>query len=160
MFVQVTAPPGATISHTHEALRQIREYLLNDEKQAVKSVFTISGFNCSGRGQNSGLAFVSLKDWAERSGDKNKVQTLATRVMHHFSAYRDAQIIAVAPPAVTELGNATGFDFELQDRGGLGHAKLIEARNQFLGLASKSKKLVGVRPNGLSDEPQYKIDID
>src|SRR3546814_3212990 len=62
--------------------------------------------------------------------------------------------------AVTELGNATGFDFELQDRGGLGHAKLIEARNQFLGLASKSKKLVGVRPNGLSDEPQYKIDID
>src|SRR3546814_3132379 len=80
--------------------------------------------------------------------------------MHHFSAYRDAQIIAVAPPAVTELGNATGFDFELQDRGGLGHAKLIEARNQFLGLASKSKKLVGVRPNGLSDEPQYKIDID
>src|SRR3546814_625542 len=101
MFVQVTAPPGATISHTDEALRQIREYLLNDEKQAVKSVFTISGFNFSGRGQNSGLAFVSLKDWAERSGDKNKVQTLATRVMHHFSAYRDAQIIAVAPPAVT-----------------------------------------------------------
>src|SRR3546814_19590305 len=72
MFVQVTAPPGATISHTDEALRQIREYLLNDEKQAVKSVFTISGFNFSGRGQNSGLAFVSLKDWAERSGDKNK----------------------------------------------------------------------------------------
>src|SRR3546814_3500630 len=80
--------------------------------------------------------------------------------MHHFSAYRDAQIIAVAPPAVTHLDNATGFDFELQDRGGLGQAKLIEARNQFLGLASKSKKLVGVRPNGLSDEPQYKIDND
>src|SRR3546814_18198967 len=108
MFVQVTAPPGSTISHTDEALRQILEYLLNDEKQAVKSVVTVSGFNFSGRGQNSGLAFVSLKDWAERSGDKNKVQTLATRVMHHFSAYRDAQIIAVAPPAVTELGNATG----------------------------------------------------
>src|SRR3546814_6713691 len=105
---------------------------------------------------------MRISDWSSDvcSSDLNKVQTLATRVMHHFSAYRDAQIIAVAPPAVTKLGNATGFDFELQDRGGLGHAKLIEARNQFLGLASKSKKLVGVRPNGLSDEPQYKIAID
>ncbi|HET8881023.1 MAG TPA: efflux RND transporter permease subunit [Solimonas sp.] len=160
MFVQVTAPPGATISRTNDALRQVREYLLAEEKEAVNSVFTISGFNFSGRGQNSGMAFVSLKDWAERSGKRNKVQTLARRVMQHFSSYRDAQIIAVAPPAVTELGNATGFDFELQDRAGLGHDKLMAARNQFLGLAAQSKKLVGVRPNGLSDEPQYKVDID
>lgn len=160
MFIQVTAPPGATSIRTEQALTQVRDYLLNDEKDAVNSVFTINGFNFSGRGQNSGLAFVSLKDWAERSGKKNRVQTLAGRVMAHFASYRDAQIFAVAPPAVTELGNATGFDFALQDRGGLGHARLIEARNQFLGLASQSKLLTAVRPNGLSDEPQYKIDID
>ncbi|MFT4046181.1 MAG: efflux RND transporter permease subunit [Solimonas sp.] len=160
MFVQVTAPPGATSVRTDRALALVRDYLLNDEKDVVESVFSISGFNFSGRGQNSGMAFVSLKDWAERPGAGNRVQAIAGRVMAHFAGYRDAQIFAVAPPAVTELGNATGFDFALQDRGGLGHARLMEARNQLLGMAAQSKLLVATRPNGLSDEPQYKVDVD
>jgi len=160
MFVLVSAPPGATSARTDEALAQVREYLLNEEKDVVESVFSISGFSFSGRGQNSGMAFVRLKDWAHRPGKQNRVEAVAGRFMGHFAGYRDAMIFAVVPPAVTELGNATGFDFALQDRGGIGHEALMQARNQLLGMAAQSKVLVGTRPNGLSDEPQYKIDID
>ncbi|WP_020648114.1 efflux RND transporter permease subunit [Solimonas variicoloris] len=160
MFIQVTAPPGATNTRTDAALAQVRDYLLNEEKAVVNSVFTVSGFNFSGRGQNSGMAFVMLKDWAERPGAQNRVQAIAGRVMGRFAGYKDAMIFAIAPPAVVELGNATGFDFALQDRGGLGHAKLMEARNQLLGMAAQNPLLIATRPNGLSDEPQYKVDID
>ncbi|WP_028008482.1 efflux RND transporter permease subunit [Solimonas flava] len=160
MFIQVTAPPGATNTRTDAALAQVRDYLLNEEKAVVNSVFTVSGFNFSGRGQNSGMAFVMLKDWAERPGAQNRVQAIAGRVMGRFAGYKDAMIFAIAPPAVVELGNATGFDFALQDRAGLGHARLMEARNQLLGMAAQNPLLVATRPNGLSDEPQYKVDID
>jgi multidrug efflux pump len=160
MFIQVTAPPGATAARTEAALDQVREYLLSEEKDAVHSVFTVNGFSFSGRGQSSGMAFVSLRDWAERPGQKNRVQNIANRVTAHFAPYRDAMIFAVAPPAVIELGNATGFDVVLQDRSGLGHEQLLAARGQLLGMAAQSPVLKAVRPNGLADEPQYKIEID
>jgi len=160
MFIQVTTPPGATSPRTDEALAQVRDYLLKDEGHMVNSVFTVSGFNFSGRGQNSGLAFVNLKDWSERKGAQNTAQALAGRTFMHFIGYKDAMIFGFAPPAVLELGNATGFDVQLQDRANLGHEALIAARNQFMGLASQSAILTAVRPNGLSDEAQYKVDID
>jgi multidrug efflux pump len=126
----------------------------------VDGVFTVTGFSFGGRGQSSGLAFIHLKDWSERPGAQNRVQAIAGRAMGYFSTIKDAMAFAFAPPAVLELGNATGFDFELLDRGGVGHEKLMEARNQLLGLAAKDPTLMAVRPNGLDDEPQYRFAID
>ena len=159
LFAQVQAPPGTTAERTQLVIDRMREYLLKDESAAVSSVFTVNGFNFAGRGQSSGLAFIMLKPWGERDAD-NSVFALAARAQAHFSTFRDAMVFAFAPPAVMELGNATGFDVYLQDRAGIGHEKLMAARNQFLGMAAQSKILAGVRPNGMNDEPQYKLVID
>jgi hydrophobe/amphiphile efflux-1 (HAE1) family protein len=160
LFVQVNTPPGATVNRTEAVLDDVRNYFLKDEKASVEGVFTVAGFSFGGRGQSSGLAFVRLKDWSLRPGKQNRVQAIAARAMKHFAGIQDAMAFAFAPPAVIELGNATGFDFELLDRGNLGHDKLMAARNQLLGMAGKETSLIGVRPNGLNDEPQYKFDID
>jgi multidrug efflux pump len=160
MFVQVTTPPGATVDRTQAILTQVREYFQQDEKQAVDHVFTVTGFSFGGRGQSSGLAFVDLKPWSQRPGPQNRAQAIAGRAMKHFMGYQDAMAFAFVPPAVLELGNATGFDLELLDRGNVGHAALMAARNQFLGMAAQDHRLVAVRPNGLDDEPQYRFDID
>ncbi len=160
MFVQVQTPPGATSVRTDAVLEQVQKYLLGDEKDSVESAFTVSGFGFNGRDQNAGLAFVKLKDWSLRSAPERKVQALASRVMRHFAVTKDAMVFAFAPPAVLELGNANGFDLELQDRAGIGHDKLMAARNQFLGLAAQSPVLTAVRPNGLEDAPQYRLLID
>ncbi|SDU00953.1 multidrug efflux pump [Verrucomicrobium sp. GAS474] len=160
LFVQVTTPPGATLDRTSAILSQIRDYFLTEEKEAVYSVYTVAGFSFGGRGQSSGLGFIKLNPWEDRPGAKNRVQAIAARASKHFAQYKDAMAFAFAPPAALELGNATGFDLQLLDLGGAGHEALMNARNQFLGMASKSPLLVGVRPNGLNDEPQYKIQID
>jgi len=160
MFCQITTPPGSTMQETQKVLDKIRDYFLKDEAKNVEGLFTVAGFSFGGRGQNSGLAFVRLKTWDERPGEQNRVQAIAKRALMHFMQYREAMAFAFAPPAVFELGNATGFDFELIDQAGVGHDKLMEARNQLLGMASQNPQLVGVRPNGLNDEPQYHIKID
>ena len=162
LFVLVTTPPGATVTRTEAVLDDVRHYFLTDEKDSVDGVFTVAGFSFAGRGQSSGLAFVRLKDWSVRSGAEHRVQAIAARAMRHFATIQDAMALAFAftPPAVLELGNATGFDFELLDRGGLGHTALMNARNQLLGMAAKEPTLMAVRPNGLNDEPEYKFDID
>ena len=160
MFVQVTCPVGATIDRTSAVLDQIREYFTTKEKANVQGVFTVVGFNFGGRGQSSGLAFVRLKPWSERPGTQNRVQAIAGRAMSYFGTIKDAMAFAFAPPSVIELGNATGFDFELLDRGNVGHLKLMEARNKLLALAGKDPALYAVRPNGLNDEPQFRFDID
>jgi multidrug efflux pump len=157
IFAQVQTPPGSTAERTQGTLDKMREFLLTDP--GVKSVFSVNGFNFAGRGQSSGLAFVLLKPWEERDSS-NSVFEVAKRAQQHFFGFRDAMSFAVVPPAVLELGNATGFDVYLQDQAGLGHEKLMQARNQLLGLASQSKVLAGVRPNGLTDEPQYQLIID
>jgi multidrug efflux pump len=126
----------------------------------VEGVFTVTGFSFGGHGQSSGLVFIRLKDWAVRPGAKNRVQAIAARAMAHFGTIKDAMAFAFAPPAVFELGNASGFDFELLDRANLGHDKLMAARNQLLGMAAQDPSLFAVRPNGLNDEPQYRLDID
>jgi multidrug efflux pump len=159
IFAQVQTPPGSTAERTQTVLDNMRSYLLKDEAGAVNSVFTVNGFNFAGRGQSSGLAFIMLKPWEARDAS-NSVFELAKRAQMHFFGFRDAMTFAVVPPAVLELGNATGFDLYLQDQGGVGHDKLMEARNQMLGMASQSKILAGVRPNGLNDEPQYQLVID
>ncbi|WP_268797713.1 efflux RND transporter permease subunit [Pseudomonas huanghezhanensis] len=159
IFAQVQTPPGSSAERTQAVLDEARSYLLDKESSAVQSVFTVNGFNFAGRGQSSGLAFILLKPWGDRNDD-NSVFALAKRAQAQFFTFRDALSFAVVPPSVLELGNATGFDLYLQDQGGVGHAKLMEARNQLLGMAAQSKVLAGVRPNGLNDEPQYQLVID
>ncbi|NBF06860.1 efflux RND transporter permease subunit [Pseudomonas sp. Fl5BN2] len=159
LFAQVQTPAGSSAERTQVVVDEMRAYLLDKEKDTVASVFTVNGFNFAGRGQSSGMAFIMLKPWGERSAE-NSVFNLANRAQQHFFSFRDAMVFAFAPPAVLELGNATGFDVFLQDRAGIGHDKLMAARNQFLGMAAQSKVLSQVRPNGLSDEPQYQLSID
>ena len=160
MVVDVRTPPGATSVRTDQALASLRDYLLTEEQDAVASVFGIRGFSFGGRGQNAGIAFVMLKDWDERTDERNHVQAIAGRINARFADYKDGTIFAFPPPPIVELGNATGFDVVLQDRAGLGHATFMEVRNQLLDLAWKSPMLMAVRPNSLDDEPQYKVDIN
>ncbi|MEG1077420.1 MAG: efflux RND transporter permease subunit, partial [Pseudomonas sp.] len=159
LFAQVQTPAGSSAERTQVVIDEMRSYLLDKESDTVASVFTVNGFNFAGRGQSSGMAFIMLKPWDERSAENN-VFNLANRAQQHFFTFRDAMVFAFAPPAVLELGNATGFDVFLQDRAGVGHDKLMEARNQFLGMAAQSKILSAVRPNGLNDEPQYQLTVD
>ncbi|MDL4617489.1 efflux RND transporter permease AcrB [Citrobacter amalonaticus] len=154
-------PAGATQERTQKVLDEMTDYFLTKEKNNVESVFAVNGFGFAGRGQNTGIAFVSLKDWADRPGEENKVEAITQRASAAFSQIKDAMVFAFNLPAIVELGTATGFDFQLIDQAGLGHDKLTQARNQLFGEVAKHPDLlVGVRPNGLEDTPQFKIDID
>ena len=160
MYIQAMLPAGSTLEQTKQVLDQVRSHFLEDEKAAVEAMFTVAGRGFSGAGQNVGLGFVKLKDWNLRPGSNLKIDALVKRAMAKFSQIRNARVFAFPPPAVLELGRAGGFDFELQDRAGLGHEALMAARNQMLGLAAKDPRLVRVRPSGLEDVTQYRIDVD
>ena len=160
LFCLVQLPAGANQDRTLAVLKQLEDHFLLTEKDAVESIFTVAGFSFAGNGQNTGLAFVKLRSWDKRQSPGLKVGAVAMRAMGAFSKIRDAMVFAFAPPAVLELGSATGFDFELQDRDGVGHAQLMAARNQLLGMAGKNPNLMAVRPNGQEDTPQFKIDVD
>ena len=157
---QVQLPAGAAEERTLKVLDTVRNYYVTEQKDAVASVFMVAGFDFAGRGQNTGVAFAKLRDWGLRTRPDLRVAAVAGKAMGAFSRIRDGMAFAFAPPAVIELGNAVGFDFQLQDRGGLGHAKLMEARNQLLGMAAQNPHLVAVRPNGFDDTPAFKIDVD
>ncbi|GAN64375.1 multidrug efflux pump acriflavin resistance protein AcrB/AcrD/AcrF [Acetobacter indonesiensis NRIC 0313] len=160
IFGQVTMPPNTPMEQTAAMNREITDYILKTEGNLVESVFAMNGFNFAGQGQNSGAFFIRLKDWKLRPAASQTSAAIANRIMMHFWFNPKAQIFAINPPAVLELGNATGFDLELEDRGHLGHEKLLAARNMVLGLASKDKRLMAVRPNGMEDASQYHLDID
>ncbi|EGC2885598.1 efflux RND transporter permease subunit [Salmonella enterica subsp. enterica serovar Give] len=160
-LTMIQLPSGATQERTQKVLDQVTHYYLNNEKANVESVFTVNGFSFSGQGQNSGMAFVSLKPWEERNGEENSVEAVIARATRAFSQIRDGLVFPFNMPAIVELGTATGFDFELIDQGGLGHDALTKARNQLLGMVAKYPDLlVRVRPNGLEDTPQFKLDVD
>jgi len=160
MIALVQGPAGSTTARTQKGLDLVRDHFLSDAGDAIRGVYTINGFSFAGTGQNTGIAFMPMKEWKDRPGAKNKAQAVVARAMGVFSSYKDGLIFAVIPPAVQELGNATGFDLQLVDEGGLGHEKLLAARNQLLGMASQNKSLVGVRPNALDDAPQLKVAVD
>jgi multidrug efflux pump len=161
MFTQVVMPTGATQERTLKTLAQVEQHFLSDnEKGAVEALFTVAGFSFAGSGQNMGLGFIKLRPWDERKGAQNSVKAVAGRAMAAFSKLRDGMAFAFVPPAVIELGTSNGFDLQLQDNAGLGHATLLAARSQFLGMAAKDPRLVGVRPNGQEDQPEYTLDID
>jgi len=161
MFTLVQLPAGSTLDETQDVLDKVRNYYDTQETDNIASVFTIAGFSFAGQGQNMGLAFVRLSDWEERSGDENTAQAVAGRAMgYFFTQLNEAQVFAIVPPAITELGNASGFDLMIQDSGNLGHDGLLEARNMLLGMAAQNDQVAGVRPNGQEDSPQLKININ
>jgi hydrophobe/amphiphile efflux-1 (HAE1) family protein len=160
LMSMVQLPPGATREQTDVVLDKVQRHFLEDQKEAVESCMTVAGYSMAGRGQNQGMSFIMLRDWKLRDRPDLKVKAVAGKAMQAFSGMRNAVAFAFPPPAVIELGNATGFDFMLQDRGGLGHEKLMAARRQVLELAAKDPRLVRVRPNGLDDVPEYRSDVD
>ena len=158
ILVNVQLPPGATQERTLEAMKQVEGFMLKQPE--VQSMVGVLGFSFSGQGQNAGIAFVTLKDWDERKDAGQSASALAGRAFGALSAVRDAFIFPLSPPAIPELGTGSGFSFRLQDRAGMGHDALVNARNQMLGMAMQSKVLTGLRPDGLEDAPQLQIDID
>jgi multidrug efflux pump len=158
IIVNVQLPPGATVNRTVEVMQQVEGFILKQPE--VQSMVGVLGFSFSGQGQNAGLAFVTLKDWDERKGAQHSAQALAGRAFGALMGVRDAFIFPLSPPPIPELGTSSGFAFRLQDRGGNGHAALLAARNQLLGLTGQSKIVSGVRPDGLEDASQLQIDID
>ena len=158
VLVNVQLPPGATIERTQAVIEKVENYILKQPE--VQSMVGVLGFSFAGQGQNAALAFVTLKPWDERDGQQHSAKAVAGRAFGALSGIRDAFIYPLSPPPIPELGNASGFTFRLQDRAGHGHAALLAARNQMLGLASKSKVLAQVRPNGLEDSPQLQLNID
>jgi multidrug efflux pump len=160
LYCMVQLPAGASSERTVNVLKQVQQYFDENEAKTVESVVTVAGISFAGRGQNMGLCFVKLKDWKLRQTPDLKAKAIAARASKGFAKIKDGMAFAIAPPAVVELGQANGFDFMLQDRGGLGHTKLMEARGQLLGMAMKNPKLVGMRPNGQDDSPQFKLDVD
>ena len=158
MLVNVQLPPGATRERTEDVMKQVEGFMLKQPE--VQSMVSVLGFSFSGQGQNAALAFITLKDWSERKGPESSAQGIAGRAFGALSGIRDAFIFPLSPPPIPELGASSGFSFRLQDRAGLGREALLNARNQMLGMASQSKVLTGVRPDGLEDAPQLRIDID
>lgn len=161
MVTLVQLPSGASLNETQAVLNKVSDYYDSEEGDNVESVFTIAGFSFSGQGQNMGLAFIRLSDWEGRVGEENTAQAIAGRAMGYFlTQINEAQVYAIVPPAITELGNASGFDLMIQDVGNIGHDGLTAARNQLLGMASQSDQVTGVRPNGQEDAPQLKVNIN
>ncbi len=158
MLVNVQLPPGATIDRTLDVMQQVEGFML--QQPEVQSMVSVLGFSFSGQGQNAALAFITLKDWAERHAPGSSADAIAGRAFGALSGIRDAFIFPLNPPPIPELGASSGFTFRLQDRAGLGRDALLAARNQLLYAASQSKVLTQVRPDGLEDAPQLQIDID
>ncbi|MGV8941362.1 MAG: efflux RND transporter permease subunit [Lysobacter sp.] len=160
LFSQILAPVGATQERTMKSMVKLENYFLENEKDTVESVFSVQGFSFGGTGQNNGMAFIKLKDWSERTSADQSATAIAGRAMAGLSGIQDAFAFAFAPPAIPELGTASGFAFYLKDNAGLGHEALVAARNQLLGAAAQSPALANVRPNGQEDSPQLRLDID
>jgi HAE1 family hydrophobic/amphiphilic exporter-1 len=160
LLAQIMLPTGSTLEQTKVIVNEVQRHFQEKEKEAVESCLTISGAGFNLRAQTNGMVFVKLKDWHLRNRSDLRVKAIAARAMGAFSRIRNAMVFAFPPPSVIELGMATGFDFQLLDRGGLGHQKLMEARNQLLGMAMQDKRLTKIRPNGMEDVSQYYIDVD
>jgi multidrug efflux pump len=160
MYLMVNTPPGSTAGRTLEAVKQVEDYFLEEQADNIEHLFTVVGFSFAGSAQNAAFGFVGLKDWKYRTDEDQSVFAIAQQAGPALANIKDAMAFAFFPPPIRELGNASGFDFQLVDRTGRGHVALMQARNQVLGATAQNPKLTGVRPNGLDDVPQYKINID
>lgn len=159
LFNQIVLPAGSTTEQTLGVVKKVEDFYLS-QPDSINSVFSVTGFSFAGNGQNMALGFVNLKHWDERQRPDQHVGAIAGKAMGFFASIKEAFVFAFPPPAVLELGTANGFNLYLQDRSGLGHDALLQARNQLLGMAAQNNVLAGVRPNGQEDTPQLKLDID
>jgi len=160
LFSMVQAPAGATQERTMKSIMQLEDHFLDNEKEAVESLFSVQGFSFGGSGQNNGLAFIKLKDWSERQSPELSISAITGRAFQALGQIKDAMVFAFAQAAIPELGNAGGFVFYLMDNGGQGHDALLAARNRFLDGARQSPLFKNVRPNGQEDAPEFRIDVD
>lgn len=161
LMTLVQLPAGSTLDQTEEVMAKVGGYFHEQEADNVESVFTVSGFSFGASGQNTGLAFVKLKDWGERNTKDSVAQAIAGRAMVLNTMIPEATLVyPIAPPAIQGFGNASGFNLQLQDIGGVGHAKLLDARNMLLGMSAQNEYVVGVRPNGQEDAPKLKVNIN
>jgi multidrug efflux pump len=156
----INLPSGAMQDRTMAVAKQVSTYLEKNEAKNIQFNFTVAGFGFYGTGQNTGIVFTRLKDFDQRKGWANSAQAITQRAFPAFLQIRDAQVFPIVPPSVSELGNSTGFDIQMEDRGNLGHDGLIQARNMLLGMAAQDPKLVGVRPASLEDTAQLHLDVD
>lgn len=159
-FTLAQLPENASLERTFAVMDEVVDYYQTNEASNVNGIFSLAGFSFAGQGQNNGIAFASLKDWSERPGKQNSVQAVVGRAMGSLSQIEEARVFAIAPPAIRELGNSSGFDLYLQNTGSLSHEEFLNYRNQLLGMAQQDPRLAGVRPNGLEDGPQFNIDLD
>ena len=159
IIMLLNTPPGATAQRTLESVKQAEDFFLEQHSDVTVDMLTVTGFSFAGQAQNTAMGFVHLVDWSERD-EENSAFALVNKAYGSFSQIQDATAFPILPPPIRELGNATGFNMQLVDRTGAGHEALMNARNRLLGMAAQNPKLVGVRPNGLSDVAQFKIDID
>ncbi len=160
LMAMVQLPPGSTMEQTQRVMQKVQDHFLVDQKEAVESCLTIAGFGFAGQAQNQGFAYIKLRDWDLRNKPELRMKGILGRAMPFLARIREATVFAFPPPAVTELGTAKGFDFMLQDRGGLGHEKLMDARLQLMMQAMRDPRLTAVRPNGMADQPEHKVDVD
>jgi HAE1 family hydrophobic/amphiphilic exporter-1 len=160
LLAMVQLPAGSTLEQTEAVMQKVRNHFLVDQKEAVESCLTLSGFGMAGMGQNQGMSYIKLRDWDLRTEPHLQVKGILGRAMPFLAGIREATVFAFPPPAVTELGTAKGFDFMLQDRGGLGHEILMQARMQLMMAAMRDPRLTSVRPNGLPDQAEHKVDVD
>jgi hydrophobe/amphiphile efflux-1 (HAE1) family protein len=160
MLAQIMMPTGSTMEQTQEVSNKVRDYFKENETESVESVMALTGMSFSGRSQNNGMVFAKLKDWGLRKRKELKAPNVAARATMAFASIRNALVFAFTPPAVVELGMSKGFDFQLLDRGGLGHQALMEAQNQLMGIVAKDPRVTKVRPNSREDVPEYRVDVD
>jgi len=160
LLSMIMLPTSATLEQTKQVVSDVQRHFQDNEKEAVESCMMVSGIGFSGRAQTNGLIFIKLRDWHLRNRSDLRAKAIAERATTAFSKIRNALVFAFPPPSVIELGTATGFDFQLLDRGGLGHEQLMAARNELLRMAAKDPRLTKVRPNGLDDVPEYRVDVD
>ncbi|MCQ2031685.1 multidrug efflux RND transporter permease subunit [Stutzerimonas zhaodongensis] len=158
LMTVIQAPPGATVERTEEAIDQVKAFYA--DHPLVEDAITVYGFSFFGQGQAHAMSFVRLIPWDQRTEAGSSAQALVGEAMGRFSQIKEARVFALNPPSIPGLGVAGGFTFKLEDRGGMGYAALLDARNQLLGKASESGVLQNVRPEGADDAPRLRVNID
>jgi len=155
VFATIQLPPGATADRTFAVMKQVEQIV--KKNPAVHNIFDIGGFSFIGNGENVGMAFIHLKDWSDRSETANQIIEDFNK---QFANIRDAQVFAINRPVIRGLGQFAGFDFQLEDRGGLGHKALVEAKDKIIAEAAKDKRLANVHINGMEDAPTVNMQVN
>ena len=158
-IVQYFLPAGATQDRTLVVSQATENYFLHKEAN-VQAMFSNSGRNFSGTGDNVGQAYLILKPWDERPGAKNSADAVAKRAQQALGGMRDARVLTVLPPAIRGLGQTNGFTLEIQNQGNLSREEFAAAKDKLIAEANADPLLEAVRLGSLEDTPHLHIDVD